>query len=391
MKILLIALYDYYSIGIRGLHSFLESKGHKVASFYFKNSTYTDGMYTYEQFGAMIQKMIDLSPDIIGVGVRSPVFPIYRHLEMNIRKHLPDCELVIGGAHPTGDPERCLPYADYVVVGDGEFPMLNILDDPCCPAGIVGPVQTKDLDSLPFQYYGPETLAFLKPKPTDRLSVYTTRGCSFNCTYCQESILTRKPVRKSVKYFKEEIKYFLSLFPDVGVFTVTDPTFIYDLDWLEEFASEFSGMGLTFWAAGHAQVVTPEMLKLAKAGGVKFVRIGVQSGSRYIRENVFNRKETLAQILDVAEKLEEAQIIAQYDFIIDNPFDDSRTLKETRDFIKRLPFSAVVNKFELRYWPGTEITKRALQHEYIEPEDVEGNFVRLGNWVYLYNRIAMGE
>ncbi|HEB09920.1 MAG TPA: radical SAM protein [Spirochaetales bacterium] len=332
--------------------------------------------------------MQDINPDFIGVSVRSPVFPMYLALYGAIRQHLPECKIIIGGAHPTGDPEGCKPYADYVVVGDGEWAMTYILEGGKYYGS--GSLPFTDLDILPFQYYGGDTYALAKPKPPERMSVYTTRGCSYSCSYCQESILKRKPVRKSVRYFKEEVDYYRTVFPGLTTLTITDPSFIYDLEWLEEFMFEFKGSGLNFWCAGHAQVVTSEMLELAKAAGVKSIRIGVQSGSKYIRETIFNRKETLEQVLDVAHKIKDVGITGQYDFIIDNPFDTPESLSDTRHFIKRLPQTSMINKFELRYWPGTEITAKALKLGYIMPDDVEGNFIRLGNWVYLY-RLIMGE
>lgn len=386
MKIVLIALYDFYSIGIRGLHSYVQVQGYDVTSIYFKESTYTDGAYNNNEIHSLIVMLKELKPDFVGVGIRSPIFPMHKNLHRAIREELPDCKIVVGGAHATGDPEGSLEYADYVVVGDGELAFVDILKGH--KPGILGPVQFTDLDSLPFQYYGRDTYALGKPKPCEKMSVYTTRGCPFNCSYCQESLLTRKIVRKSVKYFKEETAYYRTVVPDLTHMTLTDPNFLWDADWFEEFAKEFSGSGLTFWCAGHANTVTPEILKMAKAAGIVSIRIGVQSGSNYVRKYVYNRKESLESILTASEMIEAAEITGQYDFIIDSPFDTPDSLKATRRFITRLPNSAMINKFELRFWPGTEITRKALDLKYIEPEDVEGNFVRLGNWVYLYRMIG---
>ena len=184
MKVILIALYDFYSIGIRGLHSYLNEQGHDVKSMFFKESTYTDGDYWPQEIQSLTVQLKEMKPDFIGVSVRSPLFPMYMELYKAIREHLPECKIIIGGAHPTGDPVGCEPYADYVVVGDGEYQMAHILDGH--PQGyIVCPVPFTGLDSLPFQYYGGDTYALAKPEPPTKMSVYTTRGCFYSCTYCQ--------------------------------------------------------------------------------------------------------------------------------------------------------------------------------------------------------------
>ncbi len=390
MKILLIALYDHYSKGIRGLHSFLAGKGHDVSSLYFKTSTYEEGLYRPQEIGAVIDKARELQPDFIGIGVKSPLFPVFADICNHIRVSLPKVKIIAGGPHATASPETCAVYADYVVRGDGEYPMLDILDG--CTEGIMPWKRVTDLDSLPFQHYGENTFQFAAHPAPIKLSVYTTRGCFFSCSYCQESVLRQTPVRKSVKYFKEEIDYFRSLFPSVKLLTMSDSNFIYDMDWLEAFATEFSNTGLRIWCAGHAKTImaNPEMLDILKAAGVTTVRIGVQSGSEQLRKDIYYRKDTLNEVLEVANLLHQKNMVGHYDFIIENPYDTPKTIADTRRFIRKLPLSALTNKFELRYWPGTGLTKRALKDGYIIPDDVEGNYLRFGDWTYMYQLINPG-
>lgn len=386
-KILLIALYDYYSKGVRGLHSFLADNGHDVRSFYFKMSTYTDGPYELEEVNKLIGTIQHLQPEYVGIAVRSPVFPLFVDICRNIRRIFPDIKIIAGGAHATCDPDGCREHADYVVVGDGEYALLDILGNDRSP-GVYCLHPFDDLDSLPFPQYGKNTYAIKNPKGEEvKTSVYTTRGCFFNCSFCQESVLRRKPVRKSVKYFKEEINYYKSLFPKTRVFTISDSNFVYDVDWLEEFAREFYGSGTIFWCAGNANLITEDMIKLVKKAGMNAIRIGVQSGSERIRKDIFNRKDTLDQIIKVSRMIERHRMTGHYDFINENPYETSETLSETREFIKKLPANSLTNKFEMRYWPGTPLTERALADGHITDSDIEGNFLRFGQWTYVYQTI----
>lgn len=335
------------------------------------------------EISGLIKKISEIRPDFIGIAVKSPLFPLFADICRHIRNIHPNVKIIAGGPHATADPLSCRKYADYAVVGDGEYPLLDILNGN--PGQMSKPFN--DLDSLPFPQYGGQTYAFSPQEKPYKVSVYSTRGCQFACSYCQESVWRRKPARKSVRYFKEEIEYFRKLFPKAELFTISDSNFLYDMDWLEEFTKEFAGSGLRFWCAGNSALITDEMLGIVKKAGVQAVRIGVQSGSEYIRRDIFNRKDTLEQILEVSWMIKKHGIVGHYDFIIENPYDSSDTLRETRKFIHRLPQNSTINKFELRYWPKTPLTEKALNDGHITKKDVEGDFLRFGQWAYVYQTV----
>jgi radical SAM superfamily enzyme YgiQ (UPF0313 family) len=124
---------------------------------------------------------------------------------------------------------------------------------------------------------------------------------------------------------------------------------------------------------------------MLKEAGCEGIRMGVQSGSGSMRSK-FNRKETLDDILRAATLIYHNKIGSSYDFIINNPYDDGYSLKETRDFIGKLPPYVGINCFELRWFPSTPMTNMALRDGYILPRDVEGQYSRFGHWDYSYTK-----
>jgi len=123
---------------------------------------------------------------------------------------------------------------------------------------------------------------------------------------------------------------------------------------------------------------------MLKEVGMSNLRLGVQSGSDHIRTKFFNRKDSLDDILNVAWLLFENKVVGLYDFIVNNPYDNFYTTKETRDFIDKLPPLSGINCFELRWFPKTPLTERALGDGTIEQKDVEGQYNRFGGWNYCY-------
>ncbi len=382
--IILVGLYDYHSMGIRGLHSWLESHKVDVESLFFYSSAYLDGVYKKSDVGAAIEWLVSQDPEYIGFGVRSPMLPLFKEFVAGIRKELPKCRVIIGGAHPTAVPEECTELADYVVPGEGENALLDILNG--APEGIVRGKPIEDLDSLPFVYYGERAHLHGGVYKINKLSYNSTRGCFFNCSYCQESLSDAPRRRMSVDKVSEDIWRLHELFPDVKVFTFSDSIFAHDSSWLKEFGDEFIGSRLLFWGNGFAPMLTGDMLQLLNRAGFNFMRIGVQSGSEYIRREIFNRKDSLDDVLKVAKLCDDRRFPMHYDFIIDNPYDTPETMKDTRDFISKLPPTAAINKFELRWWPGTPLTTRALDDGYITKEDVAGACFRVGPWSYVYQK-----
>lgn len=123
-----------------------------------------------------------------------------------------DVPVIMGGAHPSTLPKRVLQdqNVDYVVIGEGELTMLNLLKTLSTGASfneidgfayreegktVINPKKRfiNDIDSLPFparhllpmnEYFnaeaphGPE----LMRKPFT--SMITSRGCPFNCVFC---------------------------------------------------------------------------------------------------------------------------------------------------------------------------------------------------------------
>jgi radical SAM superfamily enzyme YgiQ (UPF0313 family) len=116
---------------------------------------------------------------------------------------LPKLRTVVGGPGPimgitsTADEIRSFfdanAFIDYLVIGEGEQPFLRILDDPGLPAGILSPpghapVQVAkraavSIGNLPLPDYGA-----LHVERYLHLSLATSRGCPFECSFCAETV-----------------------------------------------------------------------------------------------------------------------------------------------------------------------------------------------------------
>jgi len=381
---ILLALYNVHSYAIRTFHSILLENGIPVESVYFKTSTYTDLPPTDAETYNLVEYLKGKSPKIIAVSVHSPIFPLFKKVSERIRTEIPNCKIAIGGEHATADPESCLSYADYVVVGEGEKAIVDLARGDM-PEGMNFYCPTADLDSIPIGHYGIGAKHFGRQMP--KLESYLCgRGCVFDCSFCQESIRDRSMVGriKSVEKVISDIKKISNIFNTKGFF-FSDSIFTLNSNWLERFCEEYAKLNFTFSCYGHS-TIKEETIKMLKEAGLVNYRIGVQSGCSNLRSEIFNRKDNLENILSTSYLLEKHGVVGLYDFIFNNPYDDMVSLSKTRNFIRSLPTSSVISNFELRWFPNTPLTKKALCDMAIQPKDVEGQFNRFGNWDYTYTK-----
>jgi len=131
-----------------------------------------------EQDGFLLQPVESPADDVTCYSLNSIDAPAYRDEIASA-----DCLTIAGGPHATACPREVAGYADYVVVGEGEYTLPRLLED----------IRDGGDGKLP----GVMTGSFYKPaKSSVRLDAYPafsamkgyveiTRGCPHACGYCQ--------------------------------------------------------------------------------------------------------------------------------------------------------------------------------------------------------------
>ncbi len=143
-----------------------------------------------------------------------------RQLAGRIRREL-GIPIVIGGTHATYFPESCLEYADYVVFGEGDETVLELIaalaagGDAATLAGIAGIAYLEDgrvrrtaprggprsFETVPrFELiHGYRKLSLLDQvmqRKMPLLTVQSSRGCPFKCTFCIVNTMFSSGYRK---------------------------------------------------------------------------------------------------------------------------------------------------------------------------------------------------
>jgi radical SAM superfamily enzyme YgiQ (UPF0313 family) len=334
--------------------------------------------------------------DLVAVNLMSPFFPKAAGLSRAIREACgPRVTLVWGGVHPTIDPRGCLPHADWVCVGEAEGPFVEFVGawregritreipgfNPAGSAAITACPPPPDLDALAFPEHYPRR-AFVTDggavRPMTRalfrrysryrgtyLSVMTTRGCPYHCTYCCNHILSqvsgRKIRRRSPANVLEEIRLNLERSPVRFHYVdfIDDCFTVHSREWLEAFVAGYRGIGVPVVFRAIPEMVTEEKIAaLAPAPG-GFALIGLQSGSERTNREIYDRHFSAERVLACARVLDRHGIPAIYDVIVDNPYESLADWEKTVDLLAALPRSSHIFLYSLTFYKNTLLYERA--------------------------------
>jgi len=118
-----------------------------------------------------------------------------------IRETLPDVPIVLGGKYATLCSEHAAQHsgADYIICGTGEKQILQLLRNVWGEETIFEP-DYENLDSLPYP-------ALDLVRKLEQVTITTSRGCPYNCSYCSSHIFNDKFRTRNPLQVADEIEY----------------------------------------------------------------------------------------------------------------------------------------------------------------------------------------
>jgi radical SAM superfamily enzyme YgiQ (UPF0313 family) len=422
ITVVLVALYRYQNFPVRILHALLERmKGVEVHTVFFKNHLTNAVQQPTEREEQLFAGTIErLHPQLVGLSVYSPYLSTARRLTEIVRDRS-RAQVLWGGIHPTLSPDSCLEDADIVCRGEGEGALTDLvsaLRDGKNPRQIENlwfrdstgshrnPMRPlmRDLDRLPFPAYDRSAFTFIESNRLRRedveladptLAVMPARGCPFRCSFCVNSLLhpmfkglgpfTR---RRSVDNIVEEIQSVLRLPGNrKRMVEFHDENFGTDEQWLRDFERRYpKEIGLPFKVQYNPALIQSDTIERLVRCGLHRLKFGIETGTDGIRNRVFNRSGKNSEILRLAREIADFDVKTRYDLILDNPYDNVDTLKETLAFLLQLPKPPRFNLYSLQYFPHYPLTRRAVADGHVTAKQVSQGFLEkrmARNWAFV--------
>jgi len=276
-----------------------------------------------------------LDADAFAISILTPSASKGYQLAKIIEKQKPDAYIAIGGMHASALPEEALKFADCVVVGEGEEVVVDLFKER--PKGIIR-TELVNLDSLPI----PDFSLLENHHLTKYYPILSSRGCPYNCNFCQVPVLLKRKFRKrSADAVFEEIQERVKAGQNYLFFN--DDIFGLNLDEVLDFLERVARKNLKLrWATEtRADLVVdhPELVELMRRTNCRRIHIGIESANPATLE-AYNKKLSLDKIKKCAEILNQNQIKINAMFMLGSDEDDEGILKHTIRFIRECKFSS---------------------------------------------------
>ena len=320
---------------------------------------------TLEQFTAIVEER---RPAVVGITVMMDQFAEAGHLAAKAAKQgSPRSKVVLGGVHVTVDPDEVMrdPLIDYAVRGEGEHVFRELLlflqgkrafpgRGVCRREGAAYVVAERadligDLDAvkLPsyhlidyerYTHHAPRR-SVDSPRALPYARVMTSRGCPYQCVFCQvEHISGRTFRRRSAQNVLEEIAWLKDRYGIKSLILDDDNLFSHRGHAVDLFQGMID-QGLAMpWAMISTAVfrLDEELVELMRESGCQYICIAIESGCRRVLDEVINKPVDYDHARQMVAKAQSVGIYVAANFIVGFPTETWDEIRETIRFAEDL-------------------------------------------------------
>ena len=322
-----------------------------------------------------------------------------------IKEAAPDLPIIMVGGHISALPERTLmeEAVDFVCKGEGPVTVVQLLDaledgKVEHPERIEGLVWMRDgapvvnpsaaligdldqdlngnvWDLLPMEQYRAHNWQCFGDLDARQpyASIYTSLGCPYQCVFCCINApfdINRYRMR-SPEAVVAEIDLLHNTY-GIKTYKIIDEMFVLNDRHVNAICDMLidRDYGLNIWAYARVDTVKPAMLGKLKRAGIRWLALGIESGSEHVRdgaEKAFNQDEIIAIVRDI----QEAGIHVIGNFIFGLPDDDLDTMQQTLDLALELNCE-FINVYSAMAYPGSPLYTQAVAKDLPLPENWSG-------------------
>ena len=354
------------SLGLGYLASNLIKNGHEVFIF--------DMEFKKMNQKEILSKLKEIKPEVVGVTATTPNYSSALDIACIVKEFDRRITTVIGGSHISAVPIETIRETDFFdigVVGEGEktfSELLNALDKGKSLKKVKGIVfresektilnkprsPIKNLDELPF----PLRLNNIKHKHSPirgskrTFSMITSRGCPYQCGFCDQGVFGRNWRPHSAERVVDEIQY-LMVKHRADFISFEDDSFLVSKKRIFEICDILKrrGLDISWGCSANVTDISPEIIGKMKDSGCKIIYLGLESGSDIVLSSLKKNLE-IKTVKDKVNLIKNHGIKIYGSFMIGTPFDTKETIKQTINLSLELPLDGVSYHLFVPY-PGT--------------------------------------
>ena len=306
-----------------------------------------------------VAKILSLEPGLVGFSTTTSGFLDAYQTARKLREARPTLENVFGGIHVSGVGAQLMerfPEIDYLVLGEGEATLLELArgESPGTIQGlvwrdgeelVVNPPRglVRDLDSLPYPAYqklqgfprGYRLPPFNYIR-TPGTAISTSRGCVYECSYCDRSVFKKGFRSNSADYTYEHFEYLKRRFRIRHV-NIYDDLFTVNRERILSLCQRLAAepLGMQFNCAVRIGHTDDNLLRSLKEAGCLMVSIGIESGDPELLDRL-KTGVTLDMVKETVGRIQENGLRAKGLFMMGVVGDTEESIRRTSDFVIEL-------------------------------------------------------
>ncbi|MCF7875384.1 MAG: B12-binding domain-containing radical SAM protein [Candidatus Omnitrophica bacterium] len=392
MRTLLISTYPDFCVGLRYIASFLEKYNHTV---FLEKINPLEGK-------ELIKVIKKFKPKVVGFTCYTRKVWDVLNAAALVKHFFPHVKIVLGNIHATVFYRTILReflFVDYVVLGEGEVPMKQLLeylagsrliDDVCNIAyrdqnGNVN--RTKRLEIFPnlddlsdhpklsmkkelvVAHYHKISYLFKgnRFKYQDKTDIVTSRGCPYDCDYCSEACMTDHRWRaQSPEKVVDSIERIHKIY-NISHFNFQDALFTLDKERVKKICEKINNRGLkvTWSFQTHPKHIDEKLIRIIKQGGCVHFNIGIDCSTglaMHAHRKIKIDYVYLAKVIRLAKAL---GLTVRANFITGWWGECFKNVFETARHIKRLR-PTHISIYPLQLIPGSKLYNKAIKEKLID-------------------------
>ena len=359
----------YFSFALLYIAAFLEKKGLSVEIIDLRLAP--SEWYALQNLEKIcVERILASQSRYVGFTCLTADYNCIDRIARQLRQKGFDGTFIVGGHHPTFCPEDFFVEKgiyDYVVLGEGEITLLELLNcletggDIAEVAGIVyrdGDTMRKttprmlieDISVFPppayhlldMNQYTRPTTGLIRYVLLAGVPILTTRGCPYHCTYCgnpslwatqrHKKILRTRPINAIL----DELQLLVNRY-QIDAFYVADDAFTLNEQRVGEFCEGLKNrkLGLIWSCQTHVNLFTEKMARWMKEAGCVQVEFGVESGSNRVLKEM-KKGTTTERIKPAFDLCRKYDLRTLANLMINTPTETKEDLKATIAFARQL-------------------------------------------------------
>lgn len=340
-------------LGILSIAAWLDKEGHEV----FVHDCL--GPRGSQSNAAHAETILNYHPDLVGFSATTSGFLDGYDLAARIKTARPGIQIVFGGVHISALGAILLKdfeHIDFLCRGEGEVTLAQLASGKPHEQiegliwrnggrAVTNPGRTviKDLDTLPFPAYDKlkgfprgYNLPLFSFILSSGATMVTSRGCPYQCSYCDRSVFKKSYRINSAEYVYEHMLYLRKQF-GVRHINIYDDLFTANRRRIIELCNRLirKPLGMHFNCAIRAGQTDDELLRMLKKAGCLMLSLGIETGDTDLLE--FHKPGVHADdIRSTVKQIQANRLRVKGLFMMGLPGETEASIQKTSDYVMSL-------------------------------------------------------